>query len=89
MNRSILNAACAFAALFLLATAADAACPDSPKVTRAQPKDKERLLKACLDDGAKMHPEARQGREGGIGKGDAAGPRIDRLLDNNTMQLFA
>ena len=55
MNRSILNAACAFAALFLLATAAPAACPNSPKVMRAQPKDKDRLLKACQNDGAKMH----------------------------------
>lgn len=55
MNRFILNAAGACAALFLLTAAASAACPDSPKVTAAQPKDKDRLLKACQDDGAKMH----------------------------------
>ena len=55
MNRSILNAACAFATLLLLATAAPAACPDSPRVTGAQKKDQDRLLKACQNDGAKMH----------------------------------
>jgi hypothetical protein len=55
MNQSILNATCALAALFLLTTAAPAACPDSPKVMGAQPKDKDRLLKACQADGAKMH----------------------------------
>jgi hypothetical protein len=55
MNRLIPNAVCAFAALLLLATAAPAACPDSPKVKAAQKKDQDRLLKACQDDGAKMH----------------------------------
>jgi hypothetical protein len=55
MSRSILNAAGAAVALFLLTTAASAACPDSPKVTNAQKKDQDRLLKACLADGAKMH----------------------------------
>jgi len=55
MNRSILNGACAFVVLLLFATAASAACPDSPKVRGAQQKDQARLLKACLDDGGKMH----------------------------------
>lgn len=55
MNRSALFAAGAFVALFLASTTASAACPDSPKVKNAQPKDKERLLKACQDDGQKMH----------------------------------
>lgn len=55
MNRSILNAVGAVAALFLFTTQAPAACPDSPKVRNAQKKDQDRLLKACQDDGAKMH----------------------------------
>jgi hypothetical protein len=55
MNRYALLAAGAFAALFLAATSASAACPDSPKVTGAKPKDKARLLAACQADGQKMH----------------------------------
>lgn len=55
MNRSLLNSLFAFAALTLVATAAPAACPDSPKVKAAKPADHARLLQACQDDGAKMH----------------------------------
>ena len=55
MNRSILGAAGTIAGLFLLTTSALAACPDSPKVRGAQKKDQDRLLQACVDDGAKMH----------------------------------
>ena len=55
MIRSMRNVAWAFAALFVLTTAAPAACPDSPKVKAAQKRDQDRLLKACQTDGAKMH----------------------------------
>ena len=55
MTRSALLAAGALAALFLSATAASAACPESPKVVAAKPKDKARLLAACQSDGQKMH----------------------------------
>ena len=55
MNCSNFVTAAAATALFFCAASASAACPDSPKVTAAQPKDKARLLKACQDDGGKMH----------------------------------
>lgn len=55
MNRSILNAACTFVALFLFAEAASAQCAQSPKVLRA-PKDQQvKLTQACTDANGKMH----------------------------------
>lgn len=56
MNRSIVNAACAFAALSLLATTAHAACEDSPKVRGGVSADqKAQLLSQCKSAGTNMH----------------------------------
>jgi hypothetical protein len=56
MNRSILNAVCAFAALSLLATAAHATCEDSPRVTgAASDKEKTTMLQQCKTANLNMH----------------------------------
>jgi hypothetical protein len=53
---SIQNAVCAFAAFFLLATQALAACEQSPKVLAGvSDKQKEDLLKQCKAAGIGMH----------------------------------
>ncbi len=55
MNRSMQNAVCAFAALFLLATQALAACEDSPRVTGATGQQKNTLLQQCRAANRGMH----------------------------------
>jgi hypothetical protein len=56
MNRSIQNAVCAFAALFLLATQALAQCANSPRVTgAANEKERATMLEQCQSANRGMH----------------------------------
>jgi hypothetical protein len=56
MKRSIQNAVCAFAAFFLLATQALAACEDSPRVTgAASAAEKDTMLSQCRSANRGMH----------------------------------
>jgi hypothetical protein len=54
-KKTILNAACSFAALFLLTTTASAQCAQSPKVLRAPQGQRAKLTTACANANGKMH----------------------------------
>jgi hypothetical protein len=54
-KKTILNAACSFAVLILLTTAASAQCAQSPKVLRAPQGQRAKLITACTDANGKMH----------------------------------